>query len=427
KTRELAQSNQSLQTEIADRQRVQQELLKLNTELELRVEERAADLLQTNTALQQVANELSESARRKDQFLAMLAHELRNPLAPIRNGLQLLRLSTGDTEIVEPALEMMERQVNQIVRLVDDLLDVSRISRGKIELRKERVELASIVRDAVESVGCMATAMEHNLVIDLPPEPIFVDVDPIRLTQLIGNLLNNACKFTERRGRISISVSTSGELVRLHVADSGIGIAADQLSRIFEMFTQVDTSLERTQSGLGIGLTLVKSLVEMHGGTVEAHSQGIGQGSEFIVTLAAVDRLEASDNTPACETKLPSALRILVVDDNNDAANSLAAILKVNGANTQTAYDGEEAVATAAKFRPNVVLLDIGLPKLNGFDAARKIRELPGGKDMILIALTGWGQEADRAKSIEAGFSHHLVKPVECGQLSRLLAELTHT
>ena len=326
---------------------------------------------------------LKEADRRKNEFLAMLAHELRNPLAPIRNALQILRLTEGNGEAVQSASAMMERQIGQMVRLVDDLLDVSRISRGKIELRKGRIELASAVNHAVEATRPLCESMDHELTVTLPPQPMYLNADPTRLAQVVGNLLNNACKFTDKGGRIWLTVEREGEQAVIRVRDTGIGIAADQLPRIFEMFTQVDTSLERSQSGLGIGLTLVKNLVEMHGGTVEVHSAGLGQGSEFVVRLPVlVETPKPPPPEPTVSEPTPTtARRILVVDDNRDSAESLAMLLKLTGNETHTAYDGLEAVEAAATFKPDVVLLDIGLPKLNGYEAARKIREQPWGKD----------------------------------------------
>ena len=377
--------------------------------------------------MRQVAAELSEADRRKNEFLAMLAHELRNPLAPIRNAVQILRLTGGKGEAVQAASEMMERQVGQMVRLVDDLLDVSRISRGKIELRRERVELASVVHQAVEAARALYESMNHELTLTLPSRPIYLNADPARLSQVVGNLLNNACKFTDKGGRIGLTIEREGEQAVIRVRDNGIGISADQLPRIFEMFVQIDTSLERSVSGLGIGLTLVKSLVEMHGGTVEVHSDGVGQGTEFVVRLPMASDETKSGEEGLATDHLPlatSSRRILVVDDNRDSATTLAMLLKLTGNKTQTAYDGLAAVDAAESFRPEIILLDIGLPKLNGYEVCRRIREQPWGRDIVLVALTGWGQEEDRQKSKDAGFNGHMVKPVDLAALTKLLAEL---
>jgi PAS domain S-box-containing protein len=367
--------------------------------------------------------ELRAADRRKDEFLATLAHELRGPLAPLRNLLEVLKRADGDGERARQAYATMDRQLSQLTRLVDDLLDVSRISRGKIELRRERVELASVVSQAVEACRPLAESAGHEVAVTLPPEPLVLDGDPVRLAQVFGNLLNNACKYTDRGGRIGLTVERQGSDVVVRVTDNGAGIPADQLGSIFEMFTQVDETLERSQGGLGIGLTLVRRLVELHGGSVEAFSEGRGRGSEFVVRLPllsekprALRRRESiGDATPA------PARRILVVDDNRDSAESLALLLTLSGHQTQTAHDGLEAVEAAGQFRPDVVLLDIGLPKLNGYDACRRIREQAWGLSMVLVALTGWGQDADRRRSHEAGFDAHLVKPVDLDALRRLL------
>jgi PAS domain S-box-containing protein len=377
---------------------------------------------------------LQEADRRKNEFLAMLAHELRNPLAPMRNALQIMRLKASrevqrpEDEAIQSASAMMERQVGQMVRLVDDLLDVSRISRGKIELRRERIDLASAAHHAVEAARPQCKSMDHTLTVAVPPKPIFLNADPTRLAQVLGNLLNNACKYTDKGGQMHLTVEREGNQAVIRLRDNGIGIAADQLPRIFEMFVQIDTSLERSVSGLGIGLTLVKSLAEMHDGTVAVHSAGVGQGSEFVVRLPIA--LESPEPPPVPTIGKPMTTiprRILVVDDNQDSATSLAELLELIGHKTHIAYDGLEAVEAAATFRPEVVLLDIGLPKLNGYDACRKIREQPSGKGIVLIALTGWGQDEDRNKSKAAGFDAHLVKPVDYAALMKLLAELRTT
>ncbi|MGH8468864.1 MAG: ATP-binding protein [Gammaproteobacteria bacterium] len=375
--------------------------------------------------LRQYAADLAEIDRRKNEFLAMLAHELRNPLAPIRNAVQVLQLTGGDAGAVKSASAMLERQVGQMVRLVDDLLDVSRISRGKIELCKEQVELASVVNQAVEAARSLVECIEHELTVTLPPQPVYLNADPTRLAQVVGNLLNNACKFTNKGGRVCLTVEREGEQAVIRVRDNGIGIATDHHSRIFDIFTQVDTSLERSVGGLGIGLMLVKNLVEMHEGMVEVHSAGLGQGSEFAVRLPILVETAKPPPEPTVSEPTPTtARRILVVDDNRDSAESLAMLLNLMGNETHTAYDGLEAVEAAATVRPDVILLDIGLPKLNGYEACRRIREQPWGKNMVLVALTGWGQEEDRRKSREAGFDGHIVKPVDHAALTKLLAEV---
>ncbi|MBX9584219.1 MAG: PAS domain-containing protein [Gemmataceae bacterium] len=374
-----------------------------------------------NTRLYQA---LRDADRRKDEFLATLAHELRNPLAPIRNGLQIMRLAKGGREAVETARTMMERQVGQMVHLVDDLLDLSRISRGKIELRKERVELAKVLQQAVETSRPLIDASGHDLAIDLPPQPVFVDADVTRLAQVFSNLLNNAAKYTERGGRIRLSAQHRGHEAIISVRDTGIGIPAHMLPHVFEMFTQVDRNLERSQGGLGIGLSIVKRLVEMHGGGVTARSDGPGMGSEFVVRLPVVLSVVPPQDEEGEATRPTARRRILVVDDNVDAAMSLAMMLDLMGSEARTAHDGVEALDVAAAFRPDLILLDIGMPRMNGYDTARHIREQAWGKGVVLVALTGWGQDEDRRKSKEAGFDAHMTKPIEPAALERLLASL---
>ena len=374
---------------------------------------------------------LREEDRRKDEFLAMLAHELRNPLAPIRNALEILRQRGESREAVHSASQMMERQIGQMARLVDDLLDVSRITRGKIELRRGSIELASAVNHAVEASRPLVESKGIDLSLSLPQEPIYLNADPIRLAQVVGNLLNNASKFTDKGGRIWLTaeLASNGDQspkeVLIRVRDSGIGIAPNQLGRIFDMFVQLDTSLERSVSGLGIGLTLAKNLVELHGGTMEVHSAGVGQGSEFVVRLPVLAEAPKLPTPEPASNELKAAppRRILVVDDNEDSAESLTILLNLAGHKTHTAYDGLEALEAAETFRPDMILLDIGLPKLNGFEVARKIREQPWGQSIVLVALTGWGQDEDRRRSREAGFNHHLTKPVDPRALTNLLAQ----
>ena len=378
-------------------------------------------------ALRRLTAELSEGDRRKDEFLATLAHELRNPLAPIRNGLQILRLAGDSKAAIEPVRVMMERQVGQMVHLVDDLLDVSRVSRGKIDLRKEPIELASVLNNAVETSRPLIEASGHKLTVSLPPMPVIVDGDQTRLVQVFANLLNNAAKYSERGGQIELTAERQGSDAVVSVKDTGVGIPPDMLPKVFDLFTQVDRSLEKSQGGLGIGLTLVKRLVEMHDGSVEARSEGHGQGSEFVVRLPVV--LSASrEAQPPSDDDAPASpagrCRILIADDNVDSAITLALILKMMGNEVHTVHDGLQAVEAGETFQPDVVLLDIGMPKLNGYEAARRIRELSWGRQAVLIALTGWGQDEDRRHSEEAGFNHHLVKPVAPAALEKLLAEL---
>lgn len=369
---------------------------------------------------------LKEADRRKDEFLATLAHELRNPLAPIRNGLQLIKLAEHQPDVAAPAIGIMERQVGHMVRLIDDLLDLSRITRGKLALRKERVTLWEIVQSALETSRPLAETKGHEIHVKLPARPIELFADPTRLAQVFSNLLNNSVKYTEPGGQIWFSASEYRGGVAVSVRDTGIGIPPDMLPHIFEMFRQVDASLERAQGGLGIGLTLVKRLVEMHGGHIEARSDGDGTGSRFLVRLPILAAGAAA--TPLPEQSPPaterSRQRILVVDDNEDAALSMATMLSLSGNDVRAAHDGLQALKTAREFQPDIVLLDIGMPRMNGYDAARRLREEQWGRRALLIALTGWGQEEDKRRSREAGFDAHLVKPVDLAALQHLLASL---
>ena len=381
------------------------------------------------TERKQAEEALRDGDRRKDEFLATLAHELRNPLAPIRNGLQVLKLARGDCEAVEQTRAMMERQVGQMVRLIDDLLDLSRIRQGKVELRKERVELGAAVDNALETSRPLIEGSGHHLTITVPPDPINVDGDVTRLAQVFTNLLNNAAKCTEKGGHVTLTVERQGSEAVVSVRDTGVGIPPHMLPKIFDMFTQVDGSLEKSQGGLGIGLSLVKGLVEMHGGSVEARSDGHGTGSEFVVRLPVVLASISKQRDDSGGEVVSSAARrrILIVDDNRESAISLAKLLEIMGNETQTAHDGLEALDLAAAFRPDVMLLDIGMPKMNGYDTARHIREQAWGSYIVLVALTGWGQDEDRRKSQEAGFNLHMVKPVEPQALEELLAGLQAT
>jgi signal transduction histidine kinase/PAS domain-containing protein len=372
--------------------------------------------------------ELRDQDRRKDEFLAILAHELRNPLAPLRNGLEVLRL-TGDASDGGAAevREMMDRQLSHMVRLIDDLLDVSRISRNKLQLRLERISLSDVVRSAVETVRPAIDAAEHVLTVSIPPEPVYLHADLTRLAQVLGNLLSNSAKYGPRGSSIRLSAAVDGTEAVVSVSDTGIGIPAASLLRIFDMFSQVDRSIERSTGGMGIGLALVKGLVEMHGGTVEAASPGPGLGSTFTVRLPLYVEKPREGDAPSDAGIAPAAprtkRRILVVDDNRDAARSMAMMLELMGNEVSLAHDGLEGVAAADRFRPSVIFMDVGMPNLNGYDAARRIRSLAWDRQPKILALTGWGQEVDRTRSREAGCDGHLVKPVSAADLERALAE----
>jgi signal transduction histidine kinase/ActR/RegA family two-component response regulator len=373
--------------------------------------------------------QLREQDQRKDEFLATLAHELRNPLAPIRNGLELIRLAGYDPATTERATAIMHRQVEQMVRLVDDLLDVSRISRNKLELRKERVDLESVVRNAVETSKPILVAAQNDLNLDLPSEPVLLDADPVRLAQVFSNLLNNAAKYSEPGGRISLVARQTGDELTVRVSDTGIGIEPGKLSQIFDMFVQLDASEQQVQSGLGVGLTLVQRLIQMHGGTIEARSEGTGKGSEFVVRLPAPAQSTQVSlaATTISEARQTVRRRILVVDDNLDSAESMAMMLTLSGHEVATAHDGMEAVKLAAEFQPEVAFLDLGMPRLDGYEAARSIRQQSWGKEIVLVALTGWGQQEDKRRSREAGFDAHLVKPIDFGELEELVADINGT
>jgi two-component system CheB/CheR fusion protein len=383
------------------------------------------------TEKKQAEEALKEADRRKNDFLATLAHELRNPLAPIRTGVELMRRAEDNPAVLEQARSMVERQVGQMVRLIDDLLDISRITRGRLQLRKERVELAAVARHGIETSRPLVEASGHDLTVTLPSESIHLDADPTRLAQVFSNLLNNAAKYTDKGGRIWLTAERHNSEVVVSVRDTGIGIPGEHLPNIFETFSQTAPALERSQGGLGVGLSLVRGLVELHGGAVEARSAGLTKGSEFIVRLPiAVSSVDSVRSQPICEDERcrpAQQCRILVVDDSRDAADSLAMMLRLRGHDTDVAHDGVEAVQAAATCRPAVVLLDIGMPRMNGYEAARSIRGQPWGEAMVLVALTGWGQDEDKQRAIEAGFDHHLTKPVETAALERLLTLVTPT
>ncbi|MCC6531402.1 MAG: PAS domain S-box protein [Burkholderiales bacterium] len=374
----------------------------------------------------QAEAQLVEADRRKDEFLATLAHELRNPLAPLRNGLHVLSLAKNDRAAIEQARSMMERQLGQMVHLVNDLLDLSRISRDVVTLRKECLPLAEVVHNAVETSRPLIDAAGHDFSISVPPDPVHVHADGTRLAQVFANLLNNAARYTEHGGRIRMGVECRGGDAIVTVKDNGVGIPPQMLHRVFDAFTQVDGSLEKSRGGLGIGLAIVKRLVEMHGGGIEAKSDGHGMGSEFVVRLPVVASPAGPDREDRAREPQPAKVRrrILIVDDNRDAAASLAMIFGLMGDDTAAAHDGLQALDVAASFRPDVILLDIRMPKLNGYDTARHIREQPWGKRVTLVALTGDGQDEDKRKSRAAGFDAHMVKPIEPTALEELLATL---
>jgi PAS domain S-box-containing protein len=376
--------------------------------------------------LRKLAADLSEADRRKDEFLATLAHELRNPLAPLANMLEVLKRAGHNAALVQRARETMERQLGQLIRLVDDLLDLNRITHNRLELRQSDVELSSVIHQAVEACRPFADSAGHDVHVTLPAEPIHLRADPARLAQVVGNLLNNSCKYTGPGGKIWVTAERVADQAVLTVKDTGIGIPPDKLETIFDMFTQAGRTPERAQGGLGIGLTLVKRLVHMHGGSIEVHSAGEGQGSEFVVRLPVIVPESKTPTMPAptAAKGFSKGRRILVVDDNEDSAESLAMLLKMAGNETFTAHDGIGAIEAVEKHRPDIVLLDIGLPKLNGHDVCRQVRKQSWGKDVVFIALTGWGQEDDLRRSREAGFHGHLVKPVEYPELMEVLSAL---
>lgn len=371
---------------------------------------------------------LSESDRRKDEFLATLAHELRNPLAPIRSSLQILKMPRIDAVTAKLTQDVMERQVHHLVRLVDDLLDVSRVMRGKIELRREPVELATVVARAVETAQSLIDAQGHRLNVDLPVESLLLYADPVRLTQVVGNLLMNSAKYMDANGQIWVSALRDGDRVTLKVRDQGIGISPELLPRVFDLFVQADHATTKAQGGLGIGLTLVKSLVEMHSGRVQATSPGLGKGCEVVVELPLLVQLgqrtsDASSEDLNRESSKPGS-RVLVVDDNRDAALSLSMLLRLQGNDVRVAYDGPTALEVAVDFRPNIIFLDIGMPGMDGYEVARRLRRMPVVANTVLAALTGWGQDEDRRRTAEAGFDHHLVKPPEPTMIEQLLGSL---
>ncbi len=385
----------------------------------------AVERARADDELRRLAAELRDADRQKDEFLATLAHELRSPLAPIRNALHVVQMAGGN-ETIDHARSMMERQLTQLVRLVDDLLDVSRVTSGKLELRRATVDLREVIGAAVETIRLAIEEAGHALTVVTPDAPIWVEGDETRLAQVLTNLLSNSAKYTDRGGQIRVSAARDGDMAVVSVADDGVGIPPAMLESVFEMLLQVDRTLEKTTGGLGIGLSLVKGLVEMHRGTIVARSEGEGRGSEFVVRLPLVQSPARNVATEEIDPLAGSSSgrRILVADDNVDSAESLAKLLEMMGNDVSTVYDGLQAVEAAESLRPDVILLDIGMPKLNGLEAARHIREQSWGDGIVLVALTGWGQRDDRERSLAAGFDHHVVKPMEINTLMKLLAGL---
>jgi PAS domain S-box-containing protein len=375
---------------------------------------------------QKAAEEALRTANRcKDEFLATLAHELRNPLAPLRNAVQILDLRTPASPDTASALSVIQRQLRQMTRLIDDLMDLSRITRDKLELQRQRVSLSDVVHSALETSQPLIEAGGHGFTLKMPGEQVTLEADPMRLAQVISNLLNNAAKFTPRGGQITLQVARDGNDAVLSVRDTGIGIPPEALPHVFEMFAQVDRAIERSHAGLGVGLALVRRLVELHGGTVQARSEGRDAGSEFIVRLPVIagrGRPSEAGTEDGASDQPAESLRILVVDDNVDSAVTLAALLGIHGHEVRTAHDGWQALEEVNAFKPDVAILDIGMPKMNGYTVAARIRERMDDVQPLLIAVTGWGQEEDRQRSKAAGFDHHLVKPVDPALLLELLA-----
>jgi len=386
---------------------------------QLRESEKAHDIGRQNTGLKQADRQI-------DEFLAMLAHELRNPLAPIASAIAMLNVSnTSDNPVVSRACDIVERQTRQLTRIVDDLLDVSRVTRGKVVLQKQPLSIAAMVADAIEISNPLITALNHRMDISLPPNDLFVDGDAARLSQVLANVLNNAARYTEDGGDIWLSVSQTGAEVLISVRDTGIGMPSELLTEIFNIFTQSERSIDRSQGGLGIGLTIARSIIVLHGGRIEARSQGPGHGSEFVIHLPLLEQQPSANAQQEISfTTEKTIRRILVVDDNRDAADGMAMLLDISGHITKTAYDGLEAIAAAESFKPELVLLDIGLPHMDGYAVAKHLRQQASSRDIVLSALTGYGDDDDRRRSREAGFNYHFVKPMEFAILNELLEQM---
>lgn len=412
--------------DLTELKRVQAALAEINDALEERVERRTAALRAEIAERQRLAEQLEEANHRKNEFLAMLGHELRNPLAPVMNAVEMIRLRGGDIPEIERARVVIERQIRHMARLVDDLLDVSRITRGVVELRRERVDLAVIVESALNSCRTMFEVSHHQLTASLPVEPCWMEGDTTRLEQVVVNLISNATKYTPARGHIWVSLERYGDWAELCVRDNGRGIPPEKLPHIFELFTQVDTTIDRSMGGLGIGLTVVRNLVQLHGGTVMASSDGPNRGSEFLVRLPLLPVTHPENRDfPIASASATRNLRVLIVEDNVDSAETLAELIEIWGHEAHIAHHGHAAVSVAADFQPEVVLLDIGLPGIDGYEVASLLRQQPDLEETLLVALTGYGQAEDRRKAMSAGFDLHLTKPVNPDQLQRVLARAT--
>jgi PAS domain S-box-containing protein len=378
--------------------------------------------LTAENKLREINEQLKLADRRKDEFLATLAHELRNPLAPMRNVLEIFKLKIGNESSESWAISVLDRQLHQLTHLIDDLMDISRITQGRMELRRQAVDLRTILLVATEDVHGMMEAASHKFEVDLPQDGMIVDVDSTRITQVIANLLTNAAKYTPEGGRIVLRAEREENEAVVSVSDTGIGIPKESLATIFDMFSQVSSALERSQGGLGIGLALVRGLVHLHGGSVSVTSEGVGRGSKFTIRLPLTEAATKIDSSELSKTNV-QPFRILVIDDNIDAAQSMTMALELLGYNAQAAHNGLAGLRSAEEFMPDAILLDIGLPDLNGYEVARRIRCSPRGKDMFLIATTGWGQEADKQLALDAGFDCHLTKPVDLKKLQEFLVQ----
>ena len=412
----LTAERQQLLVDIAKREEVEAQLRQAKEEAERRADEAE----EARAAVKDREHRLHYEAQLKDEFLATLAHELRNPLAPLRNVAEILRMEQL-SQTGRHATGVMERQISQLVRLIDDLMDVSRITRGQLTLRKDRLDLRAIIESAVETAQPQLTTAGVSLSLDIPPEPLWLEADATRISQVILNLLTNAAKFTPSGGRVGVTAKPLGDRVSVTVRDSGVGIAPEDQEKVFGMFVQLNRDMRRSQTGLGIGLTLVKQMTEMHGGSVSVWSAGLGQGSEFTVTLPLAVPIEPARDLAQPDHTQRVPLKILVADDSQDGADSLAFLLRAAGHEVITAYDGRTAIQLAEEHKPGAVLLDIGMPEVSGYDVARAIRREAWGRSMRLIALTGWGQAEHRRRSLEVGFDDHLVKPVELDVLETVL------